>query len=296
MGEPVIGVIGGSGLYAMEALADPREVRVDTPWGEPSDALVTGRVHGVKVAFLARHGRQHHLLPSEVPFRANLHALKQLGARHVISLSAVGSLSENIRPLDLVLPDQFIDFTHQRPATFFGDGAVAHVSMARPVCAAVADALARAAQDVLAEPGEGALAGAPPALHRGGIYVCIEGPQYATQMESGWYRSLGGSVIGMTNATEAKLAREAQMGYATLALVTDFDCWRPRTAPVTAGMVLENLARSAQRAQRIAAGAIARLGREPPASEAHDALKDAWVTPWERVPPDTRQRLAVLLR
>ncbi|MBA4255324.1 MAG: S-methyl-5'-thioadenosine phosphorylase [Polaromonas sp.] len=291
----LVGVLGGSGLYQMDALQGAREVTLDTPYGRPSDALVTGAVHGVPVVFLARHGRGHRLLPSEVPYRANLYALKMLGVKYLLSLSAVGSLREEFKRLDMVLPDQFMDFTRQRASSFFGQGAVAHVSMAQPVCAATADALGRAVQQVLAQ--EQAHTGADPGvtLHKGGTYVCMEGPQFSSLAESQMYRTLGGGVIGMTNLPEAKLAREAQMAYATLAMVTDYDCWHPREAHVTATMALENLFKNAGRAQLIAAEAIRLLGQERPASEAHTALAQSLVTQPDAMAPDVRERVAVLL-
>lgn len=287
MQQALIGVIGGSGLYQMEALQQPCEHAIDTPYGLPSDAIVTGLVHDVPVAFLARHGRGHRLIPSEVPYRANIHALKQLGVRYLISMSAVGSLREQFKPLDMVLPDQFIDLTRRRDSSFFGEGAVAHVSMAQPICPGVADVLARAVEHVGAAQ--------PITLHRGGAYVCIEGPQFSTQAESHWYRSMGASVIGMTNMPEAKLAREAQIAYATLAMVTDFDCWHPREAHVSADMAMTNLTKNAAHAQQIAAIAIALLAREQPASIAHDALAHALVTQVSAMSAQTRARLQVLL-
>lgn len=282
-----IGILGGSGLYQMAALEGVQEHVVDTPYGPPSDVLVSGRLHGVPVVFLARHGRGHRLIPSEVPYRANIHALKQCGVRYLMSFSAVGSLREDMAPLDMVLPDQFIDLTRQRAATFFGDGAVAHVSMAQPVCDRVADALARAVGEVSVED--------PVRLHRGGTYVCIEGPQFSSLAESNWYRSMGASVIGMTNMPEAKLAREAQMAYATLAMVTDYDCWHPREAAVSADLAIANLMKNADRAQAVAAAAVRILGQERPASIAHAALASALVTPPQAMSAAVRQRLQVLL-
>ncbi|MBK6295283.1 MAG: S-methyl-5'-thioadenosine phosphorylase [Rhodoferax sp.] len=288
MQQALVGVIGGSGLYQMDALQDAQELDLSTPYGKPSDVLVTGTLHGVAVVFLARHGRGHRLIPSEVPYRANLYALKQLGVRYVISMSAVGSLREELAPLDMVLPDQFIDLTRRRDSTYFGAGAVAHVSLAQPVCGALSDVLARAVRD--------AGLGEQIALHRGGSYVCIEGPQFSTLAESNWYRSMGASVIGMTNMPEAKLAREAQMAYATLAMVTDYDCWHPREAHVTADSAIANLMKNAGHAQQIAAAAIAILGRERPASAAHTALQSALVTQPAAMAPEVLQRLEVLLR
>ena len=293
MTSALVGILGGSGLYQMDALENPQERSVQTPFGAPSDVLVTGQVHGVPVVFLARHGCGHRLLPSEVPYRANLYAMKQLGVQYVLSVSAVGSLREDFKPLHMVLPDQFIDLTHRRDSSFFGQGAVAHVSMAQPVCAAVAAAVARAVRSVLArDPGaqsEGVQ------LHTGGTYVCIEGPQFSSLAESHWYRSLGAGVIGMTNMPEAKLAREAQMAYTTLAMVTDYDCWHPREAHVNASMALANLLKNAGRAQQIVAEAIRVLGTERPASEAHTALQNALLTQPGTMLPEVRARLAALL-
>lgn len=283
MQQALIGVIGGSGLYHMDALQNATEHPLDTPYGKPSDVIVTGLVHDIPVVFLARHGRGHRLIPSEVPYRANIHAMKQMGVRYLISMSAVGSLREELKPLDMVLPDQFIDLTRRRDSTFFGDGAVAHVSMAQPVCPEVADALARAIDEIGSAQ--------PINLHRGGTYICIEGPQFSTQAESQWYRSMGASVIGMTNMPEAKLAREAQIAYATLAMVTDFDCWHPREAHVTAEMAIANLMKNAERAQQIIAAAIRIIGKERPSSIAHDALASALVTRQDEMTSETRQRL-----
>ena len=291
MTQALIGIIGGSGLYQMDALQDAQEHVIDTPFGAPSDVLVTGKVHGVQVVFLARHARGHKLLPFEVPYRANIHAMKQFGVRYLLSVSAVGSLREDFKPLDMVVPDQFIDLTKSRDSTFFGRGAVAHVSMAQPVCPATAAVLGRAVRKVLAA--QNADHGV--SLHESGTYVCIEGPQFSSLAESHWYRSMGASVIGMTNMPEAKLAREAQIAYTTLAMVTDFDCWHPREAHVNANMALANLMKNASRAQQVVAEAIALLGVEQPASEAHTALQNALVTQPDAMTPEVRARLAVLL-
>lgn len=291
MNQSLIGIIGGSGLYHMDALQDAQERVLNTPFGAPSDVLVTGLVHDVPVAFLARHARGHRLLPHEVPYRANIHAMKQLGVRYLISVSAVGSLREDFKPLDLVLPDQFIDLTKRRDSSFFGQGAVAHVSMAQPVCSRAANALARAARGVLFDHGDGEGV----ALHEGGTYVCIEGPQFSSLAESNWYRNMGADVIGMTNMPEAKLAREAQIAYATLAMVTDYDCWHPHEAHVDANMALTNLLKNAERAQLVVAEAIRLLGTEQPKSEAHGALQNALVTQPDALAADVRARLAVLL-
>ncbi len=288
MDKALVGVVGGSGLYQMDALEDVQELQMDTPYGKPSDAIMTGRVDGVAVAFLARHGRGHRLIPSEIPYRANIYALKTLGVRYLVSLSAVGSLRQDLRPLDLVLPDQFIDMTRRRDGTFFGDGAVAHVSMAQPVCAQLADVLARAAQQL----------GLPESVrvHRGGSYVCIEGPQFSTVAESHWFRSMGASVIGMTNMPEAKLAREAQMAYASLAMVTDYDCWNPREPHVTSDSAIANLMKNAGHAQHIARAAVLLLGKEQPVSEAHSALSTALVSQPEHLEGAVRERVEMLLR
>lgn len=286
MDSALIGVIGGSGLYQMSALTDVCEHDIDTPFGRPSDKLLTGLLHGVHVAFLARHGRGHRLIPGEVPYRANVYALKSLGVRYLISVSAVGSLREEIHPLDVVLPDQFIDLTKGRVATFFGNGAVAHVSMAQPVCANLASVLTSSIVELdLREV----------TLHRRGTYVCIEGPAFSTFAESQWYRSMGAHVIGMTNMPEARLAREAQMAYATLAFVTDYDCWHPREAHVTAQSAIENLTKNAARAQEILSTSIRRLARELPPSEAHTALRSGLVSPPESMSPEVQARLKAVL-
>lgn len=292
MTQALVGIIGGSGLYQMDALQGAQEHAMSTPFGAPSDVLVTGRVHDVPVAFLARHARGHRLLPSEVPYRANIHAMKQLGVRYLLSVSAVGSLREEFKPLDLVLPDQFIDLTKRRESSFFGQGAVAHVSMAQLVCPAAAGVMARAVRAVLTARDGGAEG---VTLHEGGTYVCIEGPQFSSVAESNWYRGMGAGVIGMTNMPEAKLAHEAQIAYTTLAMVTDYDCWHPREANVNANMALANLLKNAGRAQQVIAEAIRLLGSEQPASEAHSALKNALVTQPDAMAPEVRARLAVLL-
>ena len=291
MQKTLIGVLGGSGLYTMEALKNATEHHIDTPFGKPSDVVVTGDIDGVGVAFIARHGRGHRLIPTEVPYRANIYALKKFGVKYVISLSAVGSLCETMKPLDMVLPDQFIDLTKRRESTFFGAGAVAHTSLAEPVCPLLADVLARA----VAQTQSTAAMGADFALHRGGTYVCIEGPQFSTMAESHWYRSMGAKVIGMTNMPEAKLAKEAQMAYASLAMVTDFDCWHPREAHVTANTAMANLMKNASFAQLIAAAAVRILGAEQPVSSAHTALQASLVTQPQDMSPEVLARLSVIL-
>ncbi|HEY9635040.1 MAG TPA: S-methyl-5'-thioadenosine phosphorylase [Coleofasciculaceae cyanobacterium] len=287
MTQAKIGIIGGSGLYKMEALKDVEEVQIDTPFGAPSDALIVGTLSGTSVAFLARHGRNHHLMPSELPFRANIHAMKQLGVDYLISASAVGSLKEDVKPLDMVVPDQFIDRTKNRVSTFFGEGIVAHIAFADPVCNKLAGVLADAVAslelpDVV--------------LHRGGTYVCMEGPAFSTKAESHLYRSWGATVIGMTNLPEAKLAREAEIAYATLALATDYDCWHPDHDTVTVEMVIGNLQRNATNAQKVIQETVRRLSENPPASEAHSALKYAILTQLDKVPAATKEKLELLLK
>lgn len=287
MAEAKIGIIGGSGLYKMEALQDVEEVQVNTPFGAPSDALIVGNLEGTRVAFLARHGRNHTLLPSELPFRANIHAMKQLGVEYIISASAVGSLKEEAKPLDMVVPDQFIDRTKDRISTFFGEGIVAHIAFADPVCHQLAGVLASAIASLNLP---------DVTLHRGGTYVCMEGPAFSTKAESHLYRSWGATVIGMTNLPEAKLAREAEIAYATLALVTDYDCWHPDHDSVTVEMVIANLQRNAKNAQMVILEIVRRLSKNPPTSEAHSALKYAILTPLDRVPAATKEKLRLLLQ
>lgn len=282
-----IGIIGGSGLYKMDALKDVREVSLDTPFGSPSDALILGTLEGTEVAFLARHGRNHHFLPTELPFRANIHALKQLGVEYIISASAVGSLKAEVKPLDLVIPDQFIDRTKERIATFFGEGIVAHVAFGDPICPQLASILGDAVASLnLPEV----------TLHRGGTYICMEGPAFSTKAESNLYRSWGATVIGMTNLTEAKLAREAEIAYATLALVTDYDCWHPDHDHVTVEMVIENLHHNAINAQKVIQETVRRLAANPPVSAAHSALKYAILTRLDSVPVATKEKLALFLK
>ncbi|MFH7241860.1 MAG: S-methyl-5'-thioadenosine phosphorylase [Spirulina sp.] len=282
-----IGIIGGSGLYQMEALTDIQEMRVDTPFGEPSDAIILGTLDGVRVAFLARHGRGHTLMPTELPFRANIYAMKSLGVEYLISASAVGSLKEAAKPLDMVVPDQFIDRTRNRISSFFGEGLVAHISFGDPVCPALAKLVADAVES-LDLPNV--------TLHRGGTYVCMEGPAFSTKAESNLYRSWGATVIGMTNLPEAKLAREAEMAYATLALVTDYDCWHPDHDSVTVEMVIGNLQKNAANAQRVIRDVVNRIAANPPASEAHSALKYAIITPLDKAPQATLDKLSLLLQ
>jgi 5'-methylthioadenosine phosphorylase len=277
-----VGVIGGSGLYAIAGLEDEQELAVETPFGLPSDRLRVGRLEGVDTVFLARHGRHHQFLPREVPYRANLWAMRSLGVRWLISVSAVGSLQASIRPRDMVVPDQFIDRTQQRPPTFFGEGCVAHVSLADPFCSRLSKLVSEAAEASLPK-GQ--------ALHRGGTYLCMEGPAFSTRAESELYRSWGCSVVGMTNHTEARLAREAELAYASLSMVTDFDCWHQDHDAVTVEMVMGNLRANAMATEPILRTLMQRISAERPASPAHTALANALVTSKEVVPQETRRKL-----
>ena len=281
-GQAEIGIIGGSGLYSMPGLTRVREVRVTTPFGRPSDAYVLGELEGRKVAFLARHSRGHLLLPTEVPYRANIYGLKKLGVERIISVSAVGSLREEYKPLDMAVPSQFFDRTRGRISTFFGGGIVAHVGFSDPVCAVVQGALA-AACDAISVP-----------CHRGGTYVCMEGPAFSTLAESNAYRAWGMDLIGMTNLTEAKLAREAEICYATLAMVTDYDCWHPHHAAVTVNQVIECLNRNVENAQKIIRAAVAGMPRER-MCKCGFALAHAILTDRRKIPEAARKRLDIII-
>ncbi|MGI8782983.1 MAG: S-methyl-5'-thioadenosine phosphorylase [Acidobacteriota bacterium] len=278
-----IGVIGGSGLYQMKELSAVEEVLIDTPFGRPSDNYLVGTLSGKRVAFLARHGRGHRILPSELNFRANIYGFKKLGVERLFSASAVGSLREELKPLDIVLPDQFIDRTRGRISTFFGEGLVAHVSFADPFCSDLTGRVEAAARSV----------GFP--IKRGGTYVCMEGPAFSTRAESHLYRSWGADLIGMTNLQEAKLAREAEICYVTLALVTDYDCWREEEEPVTVEMLIGNLTKNSENAQRVIRTAIEQLS-EPPACQCHSALRSALITDPKAIPAETRQKLDLIVR
>ncbi len=281
-----IAIIGGSGLYQMQDLTNKRSVSIATPYGKPSDDIVLGELNGVTVAFLTRHGQGHRFTPSKVPYRANIYALKTLGVRYIISVSAVGSLRESLKPLDMVVPDQMIDLTKHRASTFFGTGAVAHVSMADPLCPAVADILQRAYAQAKVNDGQ---------CHAKATYVCIEGPQFSTRAESHWYRQMQADIIGMTNMPEAKLAREASIAYATLALVTDFDCWHPTEQAVSADYAIQNLIKNADNAQHVIKQAVALLAAEQPESIAHNALAQALVTPVQDMDEAIKAKLIALL-
>jgi 5'-methylthioadenosine phosphorylase len=266
----------------MDGLTDVRWTRVRTPFGDPSDAYCVGRFGERRVIFLPRHGRRHRLTPSELNYRANIWGLKHLGAQAVISVSAVGSMREDIRPLDIVVPDQFFDHTRRRVSTFFGDGLVGHVSMEHPVCADLGDVLETSGRETGAT------------VHRGGIYICIEGPQFSTKGESEIYRRWGVSVIGMTNMPEAKLAREAELCYATVALVTDYDVWHPEHDAVTVEAVIANLVKNVSTARELLRGAIPRV-KSACRTGCGEALRSAIITDRRAIPPRTRRRLALLV-
>jgi 5'-methylthioadenosine phosphorylase len=278
----VLAVLGGSGLYEIEGLTHVEEVRVDTPFGPPSDAIIVGQLGETSMLFLPRHGRGHRIAPHQIDFRANICAMKKLGATHLVSVSAVGSMKEGIAPGDFVVVDQFVDLTRRRVSTFFEDGLVAHVGFADPVCEHLSAALARASDEVGAR------------VHRGGTYVCIDGPQFSTRAESQLYRSWGVSVIGMTAMPEAKLAREAELPYALLALATDYDCWHETAEDVTVEAVIALLERNVATARR-AVAELARALPDPSKSRASSALASALMTGHDRIPPGTRARLAWLV-
>jgi 5'-methylthioadenosine phosphorylase len=278
-----IGIIGGSGLYEMEGVTGAHEVAVETPFGSPSDGIVLGALEGRKVAFLPRHGRGHRILPSEINFQANVYALKTLGVERILSVSAVGSLKEKYAPLHMVIPDQFVDRTRARKSTFFGRGLVAHVAFAQPFCPVLSATLA------------GACAEAGATFHRGGTYVCIEGPQFSTRAESELYRAWGMDLVGMTNLQEAKLAREAELCYATLAMVTDYDCWHPDHDSVTADQIIANLVKNAATAKAVLRAALRKLPAAPRACECGRALAQALVTSAELVPESVKRELAPII-
>lgn len=281
MNEATIAIIGGSGLYQMEGLSDVSERTIDTPYGPPSDVILVGTLRGRHVAFLPRHGRGHRINPTQVPYRANIYALKLLGVERIISVNAVGSLRAEMAPMDIVVPDQLIDRTRHRPDTFFEDGIVAHIAFAEPFCPELRREVADAAK------GTGAT------THDGGTYVAMEGPQFSTRAESELYRSWGASIIGMTAIPEAKLAREAEICYTVVAFVTDYDCWHPEHDSVTTEMVIRNLLKGADTARAIVARVIETLP-EGRTCSCGSALSDAIVTPADLVPEATRRRLDVI--
>ncbi|OUW62793.1 MAG: methylthioadenosine phosphorylase [bacterium TMED198] len=283
--NPKIGVFGGSGFYNIDELKEVEELKIDTPFGDTSDLLRLGKINGNEVVFLARHGRKHSFTPSEVPYKANVWAMKSLGVKWIISASAVGSLKSEIRPLDMVLPDQFIDRTQNRPTTFFGNGVVAHVSMAQPFCKNLTEIIAKAAGPLMFDGRK---------LHVGGTYLCMEGPAFSTKAESNFYRSLDCSVIGMTNHTEARLCMEAEIAYASLSMSTDYDCWYEGHDDVTVEMIVKNLQSNAELAKKIVTEAVQTIGKDRPISKSHSALKDALLTHKEDVSLDTLSKIKLL--
>jgi 5'-methylthioadenosine phosphorylase len=282
LSQAEIGIIGGSGLYSMPGLTDVRELAQETPFGAPSDAYVLGTLAGKKVAFLTRHGRGHRILPTELNFRANIYGLKQLGVERIVSVSAVGSLKEEHKPGEFVIVDQFVDRTRHRVDTFFGDGIVAHIAFADPVCPQLAETVVRACKQA------GVVA------KRGGTYLCMEGPQFSTKAESNLYRSWGMDVIGMTNLQEAKLAREAEICYATVAMVTDYDCWHPHHDSVTMEQIVAVLLKNAENACNVVREAVAAMPRER-SCKCGSALAHAVITDRDKIPPGTRERLKLIL-
>lgn len=277
-----IGIIGGSGLYSMKGLTKTREIAIKTPFGAPSDAIVLGTLEGKQVAFLARHGRGHRILPSEINFRANVYAMKLLGVDRIISVSAVGSLKEDLRPGEFLVPDQFVDRTKNRISTFFGEGLVAHVGFDKPTCAQVSAVLADASVHCAVK------------VHRRGTYVCIEGPQFSTLAEAHMHRQLGFDVIGMTNVTEAKLAREAEICYSTIAMITDFDCWHPEHESVTASQIIATLVQNAENAQKVLREAVRTMPSDRNC-KCGAALKHALVTDMKLVPKATKKKLDAII-
>jgi len=283
MSDVQIGIIGGSGLYEMQGLSVQFERTVETPFGAPSDPYVIGEIDGVSVAFLSRHGRGHRFTPSEVNYRANIYGFKLLGAHTILSASAVGSMKEDYAPTDIVFPHQFIDRTRHRPDTFFGNGLVAHVAFADPICAGVSFLMAEAGREAGAK------------VHVGGTYVCMEGPQFSTRAESNLYRSWGADVIGMTNLTEAKLAREAELCYATMALVTDYDCWHPDHDDVDIEQILGYLRANATMAQTILRTSIVRAASRKRECACVNALQFAFLTDRGAIPPKVKDDLAPII-
>jgi len=280
-----IGIIGGSGLYQMPELENVREIEIDTPFGKPSDAFIIGELDGVTVAFLPRHARGHKFLPTELPFRANIYAMKLLGVEYILSVSAVGSLQEQFAPTDMVIPDQFFDRTRARAkeSTFFGEGIVAHMTFAHPVCGELGDILEASCNSIGVK------------THRGGTYVCMEGPAFSTKAESNVYRQWGMDIIGMTNLQEAKLAREAEIAYATLALVTDYDCWYEGHDDVTAEMVIEYLNKNVRNAQLILKDAVSRVATKTTPNQYAGSMKNAIFTASANWPAETAKKLEAII-
>jgi 5'-methylthioadenosine phosphorylase len=282
MTEVQIGVIGGSGLYQMNELTDIEEVKISTPFGDPSDAYIVGTLEGKRIAFLARHGRGHRIMPSEINYRANIYGFKKLGAKWLISVSAVGSMREELAPMDIVIPDQFFDHTKRRISSFFGNGVVGHIGFAHPICAKLAPVLERNSR------------AAGVRTHKGGTYICIEGPQFSTKAESRIYRQWGVDIIGMTNMPEAKLAREAEICYATMALVTDYDCWHETEEIVTIEAVIACLMKNVQNAKKILRGIVKELPIERNC-ECATALASGVITGKEHIPKKMLEDLQLII-
>jgi len=278
-----IGVIGGSGLYELEGLEDVESKKVETPWGDPSDRLVIGKLGDTMMVFLPRHGRGHRILPSEINYRANIYALKKLGVSFIVSISAVGSMREDIAPGHLVIPSQFFDHTKKRESSFFGEGIVAHVSMADPVCPMVSDALYEASKNL------GAI------VHKGGVYICIEGPQFSSRAESDIYRKWGVDVIGMTNMPEAKLAREAEICYATLALSSDYDCWHEHQDNVSVDDIVQTLEKNSELAKEVLKEAVGIIDEDRNCGCAN-ALQDSIITKRDFITEEVKERLGLLIK
>jgi len=277
-----IGVIGGSGLYAMQGLANAREVRIKTPFGDPSDAIVVGTLEGKQVAFLARHARGHRILPGEINYRANIYAMKLLGVERIISVSAVGSLKEDLRPGEFLVADQFVDRTKGRISTFFGNGLVAHVTFDKPTCGQVSSVLADASVYCGVK------------VHRKGTYICMEGPQFSTLAEAHMHRKMEFDVIGMTNVTEAKLAREAELCYGTIAMITDYDCWHPDHESVTLAQIMSTLQQNAENAQKVLREAI-KSTPDHRECKCGSALAHALITDPKLIPKSTKKNLAAII-
>ena len=284
LSQAKLGVFGGSGFYSMQNLKNIKEVSIQTPFGDPSDNFISGAIGDMEVIFLARHGRNHTLTPSEIPYKANIWAMKSLGVKWLISASAVGSLREEIKPLDVVIPDQFIDRTNKRPTSFFGEGLVAHISIADPFCEKLSNIIGEVTKNLIPN---------DRSVHVGGTYLCMEGPAFSTRAESKFYRSLGCSVIGMTNHTEARLCREAEIAYASLAMSTDYDCWHEDHENVSVEMIVNNLNLNSIFSKEIISSSALEISKLRPESIAHNALRDALLTPENAVPKETKNKLQI---
>ncbi len=279
-----LGIIGGSGFYSVDKIEYFEELEINTPYGKPSDSIRLFKIGNLEIAFLARHGRSHSLNPTEIPYKANIWALRSIGVRWIVAPSAVGSLQEQIRPLDIVVPDQFIDRTNNRPATFFNEGAVAHVTMGDPFCRNLSGILSNIGEKNIPKGRQ---------LHRGGIYLAMEGPAFSTRAESNLYRSWGCSIIGMTNHTEARLAKEAEIAYSSLSMVTDYDCWHQTHQEVSVDMVLKNLRANTEVANKIVFELAKTIDLERPKSKSHNSLKDGLITQKEAIPSLTKEKLSI---